>query len=131
MFFFNQCTTCNFSKKKQKFPKSYQLWEARSSWLLTRFQKIITFLICTLRDLSIALCFATWFWGWTYDPNRWILHFFWKFEKQLWTKIQFMQISKIYNIHRLGSYLHPQNRVTKHSAIERSRRVHIKNAIIF
>ena len=41
------------------FSKSSQLWEARSRRLLNRFQKINIFLLATLRDTSIALCFGS------------------------------------------------------------------------
>ena len=53
------------------FPKSARLWRARSPRPLNRFQKTIPFLVCTLRELSIALCFATRSWVWRYDPSRW------------------------------------------------------------
>ena len=42
----------------EDFSIFFQLWTARSPWLLNRFQKVLAVLICTLSELSIALCFV-------------------------------------------------------------------------
>ena len=42
----------------EDFSIFFQLWTARSPWLLNRFRKVWAFLICTPSELSIAPCFV-------------------------------------------------------------------------
>ena len=63
---------CRTYEKIGDFSIFSQLWEARSSRSLDRFFFGWFFLISTLRDLLIALCFASQLWGHGGDLSRWI-----------------------------------------------------------